>query len=102
MVKRRCRAAGVKVAGKGTHSMKHTAVSNAYDSLVARAAAGEKGVDPLRDTQAFSRHKTLPALLHYLRRGRTEAARAEGYAAAERSAGLLLGDGNGNTKGTDA
>ena len=91
MVKRRCAAAGLKTVGKGTHSMKHTAISNAYDGFVERQGKGEVGVDPLRDTQAFSGHKKLESLLHYLR-PRREAARREGFVQAAKGAALLVGE----------
>lgn len=90
MIRRRCAAAGLKLKGKGTHSMKHTAISNVYASFTERAARGEKGVDPLRDTQSYSGHKTIDSLLHYLKPRRKEA-RAEGFTAADKRAALLMG-----------
>ena len=102
MVKRRCAAAGLRLRGKGTHSMKKTSINRAYDSRLAAVARGEQGVDPLRDTQAFSGHKSLDAMLCYLR-PRTKAARAAGFEAAERSARLLMvgGGGDGKERGQD-
>ncbi len=89
MIRKRCAAAGLELHGKGTHSLKHTAIVNCHDSLLERQARGEK-VDPLRDTLAFSGHKSLDSLLHYLRKARATA-RTEGFAAASKKAALLLG-----------
>jgi integrase len=92
MVKRRVARSDINEKRKPflrTHSLKHTAISNAYDGFMARRAAGDETVDPIRDTQAFSGHRTLPALLHYLR-PRSEAARREGYAAADARAMALM------------
>ena len=101
MVKRRCKAAGLALRGHSCHSMKKTAVGNAYDSLLARQAAGEKGIDPLRDTQAFSGHKSLSSLEHYLRKVRSSA-RHEGAVAAGRKAQLLLRAGLETGKAVEA
>ncbi len=90
MVKRRCAAAGLPLRGHSTHSMKHTAVSNAYDAFLARQAKGEKDVDPILDTKRFSGHKSVAALLHYLRPRRATAKR-EASEAAGRKARALLG-----------
>ena len=91
VVKRRCKAAGLSLRGHSTHSMKKSAVQACHESLLARQAAGEKGVDPLRDTQAFSGHKSLSSLEHYLRPVRASA-KQEGAEAAARKARALLGE----------
>lgn len=89
MIKRRCAEAGVELRGHSCHSMKKTAIGNAYDSLLERLAAGEKGIDPLRDAQAFSGHKSLSQMIVYLRK-RADKARREGFAAADKGARPLL------------
>jgi integrase len=100
MVKRRCAAAGLELRGKGTHSMKCTSISNVHESFTERAARGEKGVDPLRDTQAYSGHKSINSLLHYLRPRRKEA-RAEGFTAADKRAAALMGKGKAKRAGEE-
>ncbi len=90
MVKRRCKAAGLSLRGHSTHSMKKSAVQAAYDSFLARHAAGEAGVDPLLYTQRFSGHKSLSSLEHYLRPV-SAAAKRDAATAAGRKARALLG-----------
>ncbi len=90
MVKRRCKAAGIPLRGHSTHSMKKSAVQAAYDSFLARHAAGEAGVDPLLYTQRFSGHKSLSSLEHYLRPV-SAAAKRDAATAAGRKARALLG-----------
>ena len=65
MVKRTCRAAGIGTERRGTHSFRKTALGNFYLERVERLRNGEN-VDPLRDTQQFSGHKSLVSLEHYL------------------------------------
>ena len=89
MVKRRCLAAGLPLRGHSTHSMKHTAVENAYAAFLARQSAGEAGVDPLLDTQRFSGHKSLMSLQHYLRPLRATAKEEASAAAGARARALL-------------